>query len=389
MYSLTLDVPLVTTLVIDDLSFRQKFQTNLTKRKPVPIDIYPDEGPKRPRVNPTPQGPVVTGSDVWEANSWATDPSHQFNLPLYRDSFGTVWVLQPNPTFNGTNPRYRAWMSLNNWELEHGWNAATPPTAPPPEAPVDADTDEEEEEVDNTEPPAPVNHNSRQEMLQQIRDYRKRMHRIRIQQHNDEELKHIRTKTPAQPASPFMDPPKVPRKTLLDTPALPRPPVRVPKRPLKDAPVPPGKRRLYDQNWNQPEDQSRKHTDKENFFAFYDVPGSKGISLPLDALPKGTPGTESRVEFDLKPLGVANAGPGNTVSSFDEAVKDGPVSVAAWIHDIQISAATTAEEKKKADRDFIEFLYDVPVVKRDGAWHVAKLAIQSGVQNLWYYIYGL
>lgn len=392
LYSNTLDVPIVTTLVIDDLSFHSRSsQSHLGKRRPVPLDIIPDEGPKRPRLGPA-QGEVRTGSGVWDPNSWANDPSGQFQLPLYRDNFGTVWVLQPNPNFTGTNERWVAWMSLNNWEIEHGWASVYNP--PPPDPPavdpvldIDIDDDDDEDEMPPAETwqTAQVSPMDRQEMLKAIAEQRKRLARRRVQQANQDELKRIKD------PHPFMSPPAVPRKSMLDTPVV-QPKQQVSgtrKTPFPDKPVAPLKRRIYDPSAfgsTEPKDQSKKHSDKENFFAFYDVPG-KG-PLPLSALPKGAPGTEHRREFDFKALGVVNAGPGNTVSSFDEAVADGPVAVAAWIHDIQVAAATNRQEREQADADFIDFLEQVPEVKRDGAWHVAYRAIKSGVQHLWYYLYG-
>jgi len=372
-------------LVIDDLSFHARAYEKITgtKRKPVPVDIIPDENPKKPRPN-APQGTVTTGSEVWAPNGWTADPNGQFHLPLFRDTFGTVWVLQPNPNYNGRNPAYVAWMSLNNWEAEHlGPNAVTTTTAPSTNAP---DSDEEEDDMETVDTietwkTRPVSNASRQEMLKAIRDYRKKLHRVRVEEANQSDLRRI-----LPPESPqFQDPPKVSRKTLLDTPVVA--PQRVI---LKPRPKGGAIRRIYDPSTlDTPpasgQGQSKKHSDVQNLLALIDVPGN--VPLPLAALPKGTPGTQHRKEWDMKWLGVVNAGPGNTVSSFDEAVADGPIAVAAWIHDIQVSAAANAAERKQADIDFIDFLDQVPPIKRDGAWHVAREAIASGIQNIYYYLY--
>lgn len=120
------------------------------------------------------------------------------------------------------------------------------------------------------------------------------------------------------------------------------------------------------------------------------VPGG---NIPVDELPGGTihvlRGSEKHPRSAFLGLGPRNAGPWNTVSSYDEAVAEGPVELAAWYHDLAYSAANNNSELlKAADDEFLWKLNQVPPEQRDLKWFLARTAINYGLGRVKQILFG-
>ena len=74
-----------------------------------------------------------------------------------------------------------------------------------------------------------------------------------------------------------------------------------------------------------------------------------------------------------------NVGPFSEVSSYEQAVKAGPESVAAWYHDLEYDKAQTMEDFAEADRGFLQRLQAVPKEDRGVVWNLTYDTIASGV----------
>lgn len=99
-------------------------------------------------------------------------------------------------------------------------------------------------------------------------------------------------------------------------------------------------------------------------------------------------GHEPQPKFWEKWLG-RNVGPLSEVSTYEQAVAEGPISVAAWYHDLQYDQSRTLDDFANADREFIWRLDQVPEEERDGVWHLAHSAIRAGLGKPWGYAYNL
>lgn len=247
---------------------------------PRPLQPPPTQGPPSSGGQPIPDTYYPTkGRQVYPNGSFEDIMGKRFDI--YTDSMGVTWILEDREI-----GLPEAIMTIDEWN--HQYEGAEI---------IENDSDDEElMEIAEFQQAVEANANQRvdpdsyQEWQKKL-ERAKHRRRLKVQNENERRGGGLRLDD------------ERPLKKPLDTPIT--------------------KKEILEQ-------LSRTETPQRRFRRWLDdVPGSKaleGSSIPSDILPK------RRTEWDFNPW-VRNLGPFNTVSSYDEAVAGGPLSVAAWRHD--------------------------------------------------------
>lgn len=314
---------------------------------------HPGEIPEKPE-NPYTRPPrLPEDMDGAHKGEWVKPNSSFVDLigrkhNVYKDAMGIHWILSDHESYSGQRQCLK---TVDDWN--HQFQALLQP---------------QDDQEDEEEQPQQVS----AEALYQFRDYiqrekEKRRLRARIQNEMD------------SPFPKFESPPQVnrnpaeKRKAMLDLAEEVLKKHNIDESPISITQIPILAHRV----------QSKRHKPGDVFEKYVMIPGKK---ITYNGTPQGFPGTEGRIEkHTFNP--VLNLGPGNTVSSYDEAVANGPLSVAAWTHDIAYDGAESEQDLINADTVFLGDLLMIPEAQRDALWYIAYEAINAGTGRIWNKIY--
>lgn len=308
----------------------------------------PEQPPRRPPKDDygTHRGDWVTPNATFRD---VTGRTHQ----VHQDSLGVFWMLSDYQTGGGQR---QAQITVDQWN--HQFQEDLQPD------------DDSDIEMDTSAPQMMA-----QEFREQIERERARK-RLRAKHKNDRD-------TPL----PIYTPPQIDSRALVIPPGSE---TSGDKRKRLERLESLGKKLNLDespasfQELEQHRVMSKRFKPGDIFRHYIEIPG-KRVRDP-DAIPQGFPGTENRIErHTFNP--VLNVGPANTVSSYTEAVANGPLSVAAWRHDIAYDSADTEQDVRDADTRFLAELLMIPEIQRDTFWHIAYNAIAAGSGRIWWKLY--
>jgi len=296
----------------------------------------PGDVPIRPPGVGPPQGPEVPkkGDTVANPNAKLHTGLRTRSYELFIDPFGTVWLLTGAP--------HGRWEIVETLEEARAANRVqtfhqqTPAYDGDDEDEGDMDVEDYEAELEEQ--------NQRRELVEMQNEERDMLDRKRKQEYENRVAEGLVT------------------------------PVK-PPRPAENSDTPLKRRKLIKSEYNP----------IREFLRYAEIPGPP--PKDIDALPKGFPGTENRIEKD--PWGISlhntpNLGPRNTVTSLDEAIASGPISEAAWTHDILVSQALEETDPARrriliedADNRFIYELERMPTELRGEVWGTARRAVRG------------
>jgi len=330
----------------------------------------------------TPAVPVPQTKPIWTYTDQAGRTTDQFGRPKdwYNDTVipgaGSqgLWFL-PDGSIRGAN-----WMPTDAEKAKYGLNKPTAPSTRPREITYGDDSDEEDMQVEDyiQEHMDMLDEIDRilDEDLEEDADVQMEIDRYNeARKRHREEMrqKWVRANRPRT----ILEPPKRKREGIEGIQSLNIQPISKRPRPLETILA------LADEGIQHLSSDQAAPNDQFALELKSRMPNLRGGSLP-----KTAPLTLSETVFGR------NVGPGNYISGFEEAYAAGPVSLAAWRHDLAYDQALLKstplevdEALQQADEQFRIDLLNVPESQRDYLWSVMDTVIGSGIGKVYGNLY--